>query len=205
MFLNNAQVHNALSALKDIVTIDLLPLFDSFSAEYVPTPTIYPVDWLTYIKSVSFDPSSPSFDSVGFSDFIANSNNINALYADKSAFNLCLNSAVTFSLFFNSKSLCTLPLREVSITAFNAETMTGKVYIVAWKPFYSIAESPTVYWELRIRSTNAPILRVYRHLGQEAIFNPIKILMDKVKLGCWYSYNSAYLYEDTSLIRILDV
>lgn len=202
---SKVHIFNALDAIRSIVVDDLQPIFSDLSPEYAPVSSVTLVDWITYIKSSSFDPSSPSFDSAGFSDFIANSNNINALYADKVAFNLCLNSAVTFSLFFNSKSLCTLPLRDVSITAFNAETMTGKIYVVAWKPFYSIAESPTVYWELRIRSTNASMLRVYRHLGQEAVFNPIKILMDKVKLGCWYSYNSAYLYEDTSLIRILDV
>lgn len=203
--MTNDQVHNVLLSIKDMINIDLLPLFDSFSVDYVPTPTYVYVDWITYIKSTSFNPSSPSFDSKGFSDFLANANYLNSLYADKTALAICLANPVSSALFFASPCITLLPFREVSISVFNAEVMSGKIYIVSWKPYNVVDEYPSIYWELQKRFSGTPILRVYRHAGQDCVFNPVGLLMNKETLGNFYSNISAYGFETTSMLRVLSV
>lgn len=201
--LNNSQIFNSLTALKSIVEIDLLPLFDSFSYEYVPAATIQTVDWLTYIKSISFDPARFTTDSQSFINYVANANNFLALKSDSVAYARIKSSSVGLSYFYASPCVGLLPFREVVLPTFNLETMTGQVYIVSWKP-YAAGSSPSLYWELRKRATSVSL----KHIPYDStagIFNSVNALITKEKLGNFYSGSNDYSYDGSCSIRVIDV
>lgn len=200
---SKAHIYNALDSIRSIITDDLQPIFSDLSPEYAPAPSVTLVDWLTYIKSASFDPTRFSTDSQSFIDYVANANRFLALKNDSVAYARIKSSSVGLSYFFASPCVPLLPYREVLLPTFNLETMTGQVFIVSWKP-YAAGTSPSLYWELRKRATSVSL----KHIPYDStagIFNPVNALVTKEKLGNFYSGSNDYSYDGSCYIRVIDV
>ncbi|MCK9373454.1 MAG: hypothetical protein M0P91_09660 [Sulfuricurvum sp.] len=201
--ITNPEIHRLLNTIQSIINTDLLPLFDSFSEEFVPEKPIVPVDWLTYIKSVSYDPARFSIDLQSFVDYISNASNFLGIKNDSVAYSRVKGSSIALNAFLTSPCMPLLPYREVAIPTFNLEVMSGQVFIIAYKP-YVAGSSTTLFWELRKRVSGTPLKRVF-YDANAGIFNNVGVLITKETLGNYYSGSSSYNYETNGYIRIYDV
>lgn len=203
--MTNIEVNNALTAIKNIIDFDLIPFFDGFSTDFVPVSATVPVDWITYIKSPSFVASSFVTEALSFSYFLENALNYLAVKNDPYVSNIVFSNSDALALYFASPCVPLLQTRTVTLAAFNAEVMTGKVFIVSYRPYISIGEYPTFYWELRKASDNTPYKRVYRTNGNDVIFHPVNLLVDKSTLVSFYSYTASNFDPTAPQIKVIDV
>lgn len=201
---DNKQIFNALQAVRDIVNYDLLPLFDSFGFEYVPTAPIVETDWLTYLKSTSYNPAIFTTDLESFTNWLKIIENFLSIYNDPTAYSVVKNNSIASSVFWGSPLVCFLPYREVTITNFNLEIMSGSVFILSYLA-YSTPSTGSLYWQLRVRASNAVLLQVPYTGTFNRTFQTVNHLMLKEKLGNWYSSTNSYVYETTAMIRVIDV
>lgn len=193
------QTYYLLETIKNILNNELTP----FVVDYVPINTTIETDWLTLIKSDTYNPDVFITFQQSFIDYCANGNNFLGLKNDTLAFSRIKASSLAIDIFFNSVCLPLLPIREVSIPLFNNEPMTGQVYVHSYKPYVS-GSSNTIYWELRKRVSGLPLKRVLYDVNA-GLFNKVGLLIQKETLGNFYSGSNTYSYEATAYLKVIDV
>lgn len=194
------EIRNTLSVLSQTVN-DLVSTFD---VGFVPVLDPISTDWLTYLKSPSYNPNIFNTDLASFQTWLANANNFLALKNDSVAYPIVRGNLTAITAFFSSPCVGLLPTRDVLIPTFNNESMTGYVYIVAYRAYPVTDYYPTLYWRLQIRATNQILLSVPYNNGLNTVFQKVGFFMPKQKLGQWYTGAGGYAYEDSAYVRVID-
>lgn len=191
-----------LLSLKNIIDNEFSPFVPE--VVYVPESVTQTIDWLSYFKLDTFSVDYVTANAANLKAWLNNYVNYLSFFNNSTVWARFKQFPDILGYYFSLPLVSLLPYSEMSITAFNATTMTGQIYIISYRPYSYAGTSPSLYWELRKRTAGTVLCHVLYDSNSNK-FNAVNQFIDKVALGNYYSGSSAYAYESDAAIRFVNV